>query len=81
MRSAEDVTARVTAAAEIRSPLPSIVAIEADSIEAAAAKVNSGGGIQPIEWAAARERIDGRDPGVAAVILVLRQPEIDPPQS
>ena len=29
---------------------------------------------RPIAWAEARERIDGRDPEVAAVILVVKQP-------
>lgn len=81
LRSAEDVTRKMTEAAETRSPLPGVVAVEADSVQAAAAKLVSGDAIEPIEWPAARERIDGRDPAVAAVILVLRPPETDRPQS
>jgi hypothetical protein len=73
LRSATDVTAQMTAAAETRSPLPSIVAVEADSVEAAAARITAGDGVEPIEWPAARARIDGRDAEVAAVILVVKR--------
>ncbi len=78
LRSAEDVTARMIEATEIKSPLPTIVAIEADSVEAAVAAIASGGEPRPIEWSAARKQIDGRDPAVAAVIVVLRPPGSDP---
>jgi hypothetical protein len=73
LRSAEDVTARMMQSAEVRAPLAPVVAVEADSVEAAVAEIASGASPSPIEWSAARERIDGRDPGVAAVILVLRR--------
>ena len=72
LRSAEDVTARMMESAEIRAPLAPIVAVEADSVDAAAVEIAAGSSPSPIEWPAARERIDGRDPEVAAVILVLR---------
>ncbi len=82
LRSAKDVTRQMTEAAEIRSPLPSVLTIEADSIEGAAAKLAAGDDdAKQIEWPAARERIDGRDPAVAAVVLVLRPPEADSRQS
>ncbi len=81
LRSAEDVTRQKTEAAEIRAPLPTIVAVEADSVEAAAAEISSSGQPLPIEWSAARERIDGRDPAVAAVIVVLRPFAPEPRQS
>jgi hypothetical protein len=81
LRSAEDVTARMIEATEIQSPLPAIVAVEADSVDAAVAAVASGAAPRPIEWSAARKQIDGRDPAVAAVIVVLRPPEADPRRS
>lgn len=81
LRSAEDVTRQMVEASEIRSPLPTVVAIEADSVDAAAAKIASGSDTKAIDWTAARERIDGRDPAVAAMILVLRPPATDQPQS
>jgi hypothetical protein len=68
-RSAEDVTWQLVASAEIRAPLAPVVAVEGDSIETAMA---SGGSPVALEWPEARARIDGRDPAVAAVILVLR---------
>jgi hypothetical protein len=81
LRSAEDVTRRMTEAAEIRAPLPTLVAIEADSVDAAAMAISSGGGPRPIEWPSARELIDSRDPSVAAVIVVLRPAGSDSPRS
>jgi hypothetical protein len=71
-RSAEDVTRRMVEAEEIRAPLAPVIAVEGDSVEAAAAAVVAGGNPAPLEWSEARARIDGRDPAVAAVILVLR---------
>lgn len=81
LRSAEDATERALAAAEIAAPLATIVAVEADSIGAAVAKMAASGSGEPIEWPAARERIDGRDPAVAAVIVVLRPAGPDSPRS
>lgn len=75
LRSAEDVTRRMVESEEIRAPLTPIVAIEGDSVEAAAAAIAAGGSPAPLEWPAARGWIDGRDPAVAAVILVLRPSE------
>lgn len=80
LHSAEDVTRQRMEAAEVAAPLPTIVAVEADSVDAAAAKLASGGG-EPIGWPEAQERIDGRDPAVAAVILVLRPAGTDSPRS
>jgi hypothetical protein len=68
-RSAKDVTRQLVESAEIRAPLAPVVAVEGDSIEAAMA---SDGSPVALEWSEARARIDGRDPAVAAVILVLR---------
>ena len=81
LRSAEDVTRRMLESAESRAPLPTVVAVEADSVDAAVAEMASGASPNPIEWPAARERIDGRDPTVAAVILVVKRSEPGSPRS
>ncbi|HSR93237.1 MAG TPA: hypothetical protein VLK56_00085, partial [Solirubrobacterales bacterium] len=75
LRSAEDVTRRLIDSAETEAPLPPVVLVEADSVEEAAAAIASGKGSSPIEWVEARQRIDGRDPEIAAVVLITRKPE------
>jgi hypothetical protein len=74
LRSAEDVTRRLVESAETETPLAPVVAIEADSVEAAAERLASGDAATPIGWAEARQRIDGRDPQIAAVVLVVKNP-------
>lgn len=74
LRSAEEVTRRLLESAETETPLAPVFMIEADSVDAAAARMASGSAPTPIEWAEARARIDGRDPKVAAVILVVKNP-------
>jgi hypothetical protein len=74
-RSAEDVTRRMLEGAESSASGPSAAMVEADSLDGAIAELSAGRDLQPIRWSAARERIDGRDPAVAAVILVVRRPE------
>jgi hypothetical protein len=81
LRSAKDVTRQAMTSAETSLPLPSVVAIEGDSLDAAVAKMAVGGDPVEVEWPDARARIDGRDPSVAAVILVVRPSEADPPRS
>jgi hypothetical protein len=81
LRSATDVTTQIMEAAEISSPIPDVLAVEAESVDAAVAAMSSAGSTEPIEWSEARARIDGRDPAVAAVILVLRPAGTDPRQS
>jgi hypothetical protein len=81
LRSSEDVTAQMVEATEAQSPLPTVVSVEADSVDAAVAELASGGAAEPVDWNAAKARIDGRDPAVAAVILVVRPSETGPPQS
>jgi hypothetical protein len=81
LRSAEDVTRRMVEAEEIRVPLAPVVAVEGDSIGGAVATMAAGGNPAPLEWSEARGRIDGRDPAVAAVILVLRPSGPEPNQS
>jgi len=75
LRSAENVTRRMMDSAEIHAPLPPVIEVEADSVDAAAAAIASGSSPSPVEWSAARERIDSRDPEVAAVILVVKRSE------
>jgi hypothetical protein len=81
LRSAEDVTQRLIESAESRAPLPPVVVVEADSVEGAVERMASGNGTTPIEWSEARERIDGRDPEIAAVVLVMRKPGPGPRRS
>ncbi len=79
-RSAENVTERVLTEAP-PPKLPDAFALESDLPEAAVAEMLAGREAQPIGWPEARERIDGRDPRIAAVILVLKRPGPEPPQS
>jgi hypothetical protein len=81
LRSAEDVTRRMVESEEIRAPLAPVVAIEGDSVEGAVAAMASGGSPVALEWSEARARIDGRDPEVTAVILVLRPSGPEPNRS
>jgi hypothetical protein len=81
LRSSEDVTQRVMVSAETSLPLPAVYTVEADSLDGAVAEMTAGGTPAAIEWPDARARIDGRDPSVAAVILVIRPSEADRPRS
>jgi hypothetical protein len=78
-RSAEDVTRRVLEAAEAGAPVLAAGIVVADSLEAALQNVRGGQDPVPVRWAEAAERINGRDPEVTAVILVVRRPEADRP--
>ena len=71
-RAAEDVTRSLLEAAEASAPVQAAATISADSLEAALKKLRAGRAPQPVHWSEAAERIEGRDPEVAAVILVLR---------
>lgn len=81
LRSAEDVTRRMVESEEIRAPLAPVVAVEGDSVEEAVATLAAGGSQAPLAWPEARGWIDGRDPTVAAVIVVLRPSEPEPNRS
>jgi hypothetical protein len=80
LRSAEDVTARMIESAETGLPLPPVFAIES-SVDEALTELSLDGKREQIEWPDARARIDGRDPSVAAVILVVRPSEAGSPRS
>jgi hypothetical protein len=54
---------------------PDAFVIETPTPEAVTADLVGGHGGQAIQWSQAREKIDGRDPKIAAVILVVRRPE------
>jgi hypothetical protein len=71
-RSAEDVTRRVLDSAE-PPKLPDAFLVEAEVPEATVAEMLGGLGAQPIALNDAERRIDGRDPEVAAVILVVKR--------
>jgi hypothetical protein len=81
LRSADDVTQQMIGVAIKSVALPVAAVIEADCLDAALASLSAGVEPQPLSWPAALERIDDRDPAVAAVILVLRQPGSGPAQS
>jgi hypothetical protein len=72
-RASEVVTERELAAAP-PPDLPDAFVIEAGQPDAARAALLEGQVAQPIAWAEARDRIDGRDPAIAAVILVVKKP-------
>jgi len=70
-RSAEIVTERELAAAPTPER-PDAFVIETDQPDAVVGKMLAGQAAAPVAWIDARERIDGRDPTVAAVILVVK---------
>jgi hypothetical protein len=72
-RASEVVTERELAAAP-PPDLPDAFVIEAGQPDAALATLLDGQAAQPIAWIEARDRIDGRDPAIAAVILVVKKP-------
>lgn len=80
LRATDDVTRRMLEAAEASAPAQVAVVVEADSVEAAMRDLRSGKAPRQISWATAAERINGRDPEVSAVILVVRRPRIEWPE-
>ncbi|HWA52769.1 MAG TPA: hypothetical protein VG816_01215 [Solirubrobacterales bacterium] len=70
-RSSENVTRRELAAAPAPEH-PDAFVIETEQPDAAIGKILESQAATPVAWAEARERIDGRDPEIAAVILVVR---------
>jgi hypothetical protein len=72
-RASENVTRSILAEAPPPS-LPDAFVVEAESPEAVVAEVVAGHEGRAIPWAEARTRLDGRDPEIAAVILVVRPP-------
>ncbi len=72
-RAGEEVTERELAAAP-PPDLPDAFVVEAERSDASLGKLLEGEAASPIAWTEARDRIDGRDPAIAAVILVVKKP-------
>jgi hypothetical protein len=71
-RSAEDATRRVLEHAE-PPKLPDAFVVEAEVPEATVAEMLGGQRAQPVALNEAEKRLDGRDPEIAAVILVVKR--------
>jgi hypothetical protein len=71
-RASRNVTGAVLAAAP-PPVLPDAFVIEADLPEATLAEMLAERGAQPITWRGAWERLDGRAPQIAAVVLVVKR--------
>jgi hypothetical protein len=80
-RSAEDVTRRVLERTEMPK-LPDAFVVEAELPEATVAEMLSGRQAEPVALNEVHKKLDGRDPEVAAVILVTKaRPRRDPDPS
>jgi hypothetical protein len=77
-RASENVTRELLSSAPPPAA-PDAFLVETDNPEAVTADVVAGHGGRVVHWTEARKRIDGRDPEIAAVILVVRRPEPEPP--
>lgn len=71
-RTAEDVTRRVLERTEIPK-LPDAFVVEAELPEATVAEMLSGQEAQPVALNEVRKMLDGRDPEIAAVILITKR--------
>lgn len=71
-RASEDVTRAIVAQAPPPAP-PDAFVIETETPEALIAELVGGQGGHAVQWSAAQRRIDGRDPEIAAVILVVKR--------
>jgi hypothetical protein len=87
-REAENVTRRVLAEGQDRRDqrsAPTAIEVEVESLPAALAalaEMTADREARQVEWATAERRIDGRDPAVAAVVLITqRQARTGPPRS
>lgn len=73
-RSSEDVTRRVLS--QTKPPkLPDAFVVETELPEATVAEMLSGQAAQPVPLSDIERKLDGRDPEVAAVILVTKLPQ------
>jgi hypothetical protein len=71
-RSAEDVTKRMLAQTELPK-LPDAFLVEAELPEATVAEMLSNQQAQPVPLGEVERKLDGRDPEVAAVILITKR--------
>jgi len=72
-RKSENVTRRVLEEAPAPKT-PDAFLVAAELPEATVAEMLAGQDATPVGWAEAQGRIDGRDPEIAAVILVVKRP-------
>jgi len=75
-RGAEDVTGRLLGAAResrASAPGPAALVIETDSAVQTVGELASAHGARTVELQSLAEQIDGRDPQVAAVIVVIQR--------
>jgi hypothetical protein len=70
-RAAEEVTQRELTTAPAPKT-PDAFLVESELPEATVGEMLAGQGATPVTWSAAQKRIDGRDPEIAAVILVVK---------
>ena len=71
-RASRNVTREVLAEAPPPT-YPDAFVIETATPEAVTSELVGGHGGRAVQWSEARQRIDGRDPEIAAVILVVRR--------
>jgi hypothetical protein len=71
-RSAEDVTKRMLAQTELPK-LPDAFVVEAELPEATVAEMLSGQQAQPVALGDVEKKLDGRNPEVAAIILITKR--------
>ncbi len=79
-RASENVTRRLLSSAPPPN-LPDAFVVETESPESVTADLVAGHDGRAIPWDEARQRVGGRDPEIAAVILVVRRPAPEAPQS
>lgn len=79
-RAAADVTRPLLEAAEASAPARTAVIVEADSMAEALKELSDGHAPQPLSWESAVERVNGRDPRVAAMVLVVKRSGWSPPK-
>jgi hypothetical protein len=79
-RTADNVTERELTQAP-PPKVPDAFVVQAELPEKAVGEMLAGQDVRPLSWGEAGERIDSRDPRVAAVILVVRPSAADPEQS
>jgi hypothetical protein len=71
-RSSENVTRRLLEEAPPPS-VPDAFVVAAELPEATVAEMLRGQQARPVSWDEARRRLDGRDPEIAAVVLVVKR--------
>jgi hypothetical protein len=73
LRSAEDVTRPMLEAAEAEAPVQAAAVVEADSVEEALQELGAGQLPKQVPWSSALERLETRDPNIAAVLLIVKR--------